>query len=434
VNLFLWLGKCHFIPIIAILFLSKLHVSMTAFPIDKIRADFPVLKQQVYGKPLIYFDNGATTQKPLQVIEIVNKYHSELNSSIHRGVHFLSDQATVAYEKARETVQKYIHAEKAHEIIFTSGTTASINAVAFSFGEKYMHAGDEIIISEMEHHANIVPWQMLCERKNAKLKVIPFDDDGILQMEKLQGLISEKTRLIAVTHISNVLGTINPIREIISLAHHFNIPVLIDAAQSIQHTEVDVQELDCDFLVFSGHKIYGPTGIGILYGKEKWLEELPPYQGGGDMVDVVTFEKTTYNQLPFKFEAGTTNYIGAIGMAAALEYVRLTGLKSIANYESELLKYATRHLTGLGGITIYGTSNHKSSIISFLIDGIHMLDAGMIFDKMGIAVRVGTHCAQPVMQHFGIDGTLRASLAMYNTKEEIDYLCTAIGKVKTMFG
>ncbi len=406
---------------------------MPEFPISRIRADFPVLNQKVYNKPLIYFDNGATTQKPLQVINIVNKYHSELNSSIHRGVHFLSDQATVAYEEARKTVQQYIHAREPHEIIFTSGSTGSINAVAFSFGEKYIHPGDEIIISEMEHHANIVPWQMLCERKNASLKVIPFNDDGILQLDKLEKLITEKTRLISVTHISNVLGTINPISEIISIAHSYNIPVLIDAAQSIQHATIDVQELDCDFLLFSGHKIYGPTGIGVLYGKEKWLDAIPPYQGGGDMVNVVTFEKTTYNELPFKFEAGTTNYIGAIGLAAALKYVESIGLKEIAEYEAELLNYATCKLKEIGGITIYGHAEHKSAILSFLIDGVHMLDAGMIFDKMGIAVRIGTHCAQPIMQHFGIDGTLRASLAMYNTKEEINYLCTAIGQVKSMF-
>lgn len=406
---------------------------MTKYPIDKIRADFPVLKQKVYNKPLIYFDNGATTQKPLQVIDIVNRYHSELNSSIHRGVHFLSDQATVAYENARKTVQQYIHAKEPHEIIFTSGSTGSINTVAFSFGERFIKPGDEIIITEMEHHANIVPWQMLCERKEAKLKVIPFDDAGVLQIDRLNELITKKTRLIAAIHISNVLGTINPIEDIIKIAHAQSIPVLIDAAQSIQHTPVDVQVLDCDFLVFSGHKVYGPTGIGILYGKEKWLDQLPPYQGGGDMVDVVTFEKTTYNQLPFKFEAGTTNYIGAIGMAAALDYVRLTGLQAIASYETELLTYSTERLQELGGISIYGQSPQKSSILSFLIDGVHMLDAGMIFDKMGIAVRIGTHCAQTIMQHYGIEGTLRVSLAMYNTKEEIDYLCTAIGQVKSMF-
>jgi cysteine desulfurase/selenocysteine lyase len=403
------------------------------YDIEKIRADFPVLSQKVYNKSLIYFDNGATTQKPTRVIDIVNRYHSELNSSIHRGVHFLSDQATNAYERARKAVQNFIHAEKSSEIIFTSGTTGSINMLAFSFGEKYVHEGDEILISEMEHHANIVPWQMLCERKSAKLKVIPFDNEGVLLVEKLPSLITEKTRLIAVTHISNTLGSINPVKEIIQTAHQYDVPVLIDAAQSIQHTCIDVQDLGCDFLVFSGHKIYGPTGIGVLYGKEKWLEDLPPSQGGGDMVDVVTFEKTTYQHPPFKFEAGTTNYIGAIGLSEAVNYISDVGLENIAAYEQELLNYGIQKLDEEGGVTIYGRSPNKASIICFLIDGIHMLDAGMIFDKMGVAVRVGSHCAQPVWQHYGIDGTLRASIAMYNTKEEFDYLCKAIQQVKSMF-
>jgi len=406
---------------------------MLSFDPNKIRSDFPILSQKVYNKPLVYFDNGATTQKPVQVIDIINKYHSELNSSIHRGVHFLSDLATNAYENARVTVQKFIQAEKSSEIIFTSGTTGSINLTAFSFGEQFVHEGDEIIITEMEHHANIVPWQMLCERKNASLKIIPFNDNGELQLEKLDGLITKKTKLVSVTHISNVLGTINPIKQIIDLSHGNNVPVMIDAAQSIQHIPINVKELDCDFLVFSGHKIYGPTGIGILYGKEKWLEKIPPYQGGGDMVDIVTFAKTTYNELPFKFEAGTTNFIGAIGLGSALEYISNLGLDKIGNYENDLLLYATDKLEKTGGITIYGQAPHKASIISFLMDGIHMLDAGMIFDKMGIAVRTGTHCAQPVMQHYGIEGTLRVSLAFYNTKEEIDYLCEAIQRVKTMF-
>jgi cysteine desulfurase/selenocysteine lyase len=403
------------------------------YDIEKIRADFPVLSQKVYNKSLIYFDNGATTQKPTRVIDIVNRYHSELNSSIHRGVHFLSDQATNAYERARKAVQNFIHAEKSSEIIFTSGTTGSINMLAFSFGEKYVHEGDEILISEMEHHANIVPWQMLCERKSAKLKVIPFDNEGVLLVEKLPSLITEKTRLIAVTHISNTLGSINPVKKIIQTAHQYDVPVLIDAAQSIQHTCIDVQDLGCDFLVFSGHKIYGPTGIGVLYGKEKWLEDLPPSQGGGDMVDVVTFEKTTYQHPPFKFEAGTTNYIGAIGLSEAVNYISDVGLENIAAYEQELLNYGIQKLDEEGGVTIYGRSPNKASIICFLIDGIHMLDAGMIFDKMGVAVRVGSHCAQPVWQHYGIDGTLRASIAMYNTKEEFDYLCKAIQQVKSMF-
>jgi len=382
-----------------------------------------VLSQKVYDKPLVYFDSGATAQKPRQVIEVVNRYHSELNSSIHRGVHFLSDQATQAYENAREVVRKFINAVHSYEIIFTSGTTMSINMLAFSFGENYIKEGDEIIITEMEHHANIVPWQMLCNRKKALLKVLPFDDRGVLMVEKLTELFNEKTKLLTLTHISNTLGTINPIKEIIKQAHKAGIPVMIDAAQSIQHASIDVQDLDCDFLVFSG----------ILYGKEKYLEALPPYQGGGDMVDLVTFEKTTYNVLPFKFEAGTTNYIGAVGLAAALEYISGLGLNEIAAYEKELLAHFTKKLNEFGDVTIYGQSPQKSCIISFLIDNIHMHDAGMVFDKLGIAVRVGSHCAQPVWQHFGIDGSLRASLTMYNTTEEIDYFCTAINKVKSMF-
>ena len=406
---------------------------MANYNIDKVRADFPVLSQKVYNKSLIYFDNGATSQKPRVVIDVVNQYYTKLNSSIHRGVHFLSDQATNAYEKARETVRKFLNAKNAYEIIFTSGTTMSINLLAFSFGEKYIHDGDEIVISEMEHHANIVPWQMLCERKKALLKIIPFDERGVLRLNTLSNLLTSKTKLVAITHISNTLGTINPVKEIIRVAHSANIPVLVDAAQSVQHTLIDLQDLDCDFLVFSGHKIYGPTGIGILYGKEKYLDALPPYQGGGDMVDVVTFDKTTYNVLPFKFEAGTTNYIGAIGLAAALEYITELGIESIAVYESELMTYAIEKLDSLGEITIYGRAPHRSSIISFQINGIHMLDAGMIFDKMGVAVRVGSHCAQPVWQHFGIDGSLRASLALYNTKEEIDYFCKAVQQVITMF-
>jgi cysteine desulfurase/selenocysteine lyase len=406
---------------------------MTGYDINKIRADFPVLAQKVHNKPLVYFDNGATTQKPLPVIDVVNRYHAELNSSIHRGVHFLSDQATNAYEAARKEVQQYINAKESHEIIFTSGTTGSINMLAFSIGEKHIKEGDEIIISEMEHHANIVPWQMLCERKDAKLKVIPFDDQGVLQVSKLEELITEKTRVLSVTHISNVLGTVNPIQEIIDIAHKFGVMVIIDAAQSIQHAPIDVQTLDVDFLVFSGHKVYGPTGIGVVYGKEKLLEELPPYQGGGDMVAEVTFEKTTYNVLPFKFEAGTTNYIGAIGLSAALKYIENIGIDKIAAYEHELLKYGTQKFDELGYIKIYGRSPKKASILSFEIDGVHMSDAGMIFDKLGVAVRIGTHCAQPVWQHFGVTGSLRASISLYNTKEEIDYLCKAVEQVKMMF-
>lgn len=401
--------------------------------IKQIRSDFPILDQKVHGKQLIYFDNGATTQKPTVVSQKVHEYYSKLNSSIHRGVHFLSDQATNAYEGAREAVREFIHANKKEEIVFTSGTTGSLNLLAFSFGEKHIQEGDEIIVTEMEHHANIVPWQMLCERKKAKLKVIPFDDQGVLLIDQLEGLISSKTKLISVIHISNVLGTLNPIKKIIDLAHQSNIPVCIDAAQSIQHIPIDVQELNCDFLVFSGHKIYGPTGIGIFYGKEKWLEELPPYQGGGDMVDKVSFEKTTFNEIPFKFEAGTVNYIGAIGLAESLKYVEQVGLNNIAEYEQELLTYANKRFGEIGGIRIYGNAPEKSAILSFLVEGVHQLDAGMILDKLGIAVRTGTHCAQPIMKHFDIDGTVRASLSFYNTKQEIDYLCEGIERIKRMF-
>lgn len=403
------------------------------YDINKIRGDFPILQQQVYNKPLIYLDNGATTQKPQQVIDSVHDYYTMKNSSIHRGVHYLSEMATGEYEEARKTIQHYIHAAHSHEVIFTPGTTASINGIAFSFGERYIHEGDEILVTEMEHHANIVPWQMLCERKKAILKVIPFDDNGELELEKLDTLITAKTRLIAVIHVSNALGTVNPVEHIIHKAHQHNIPVLVDGAQSVQHLAIDVQKMDCDFYVFSGHKIYGPTGIGILYAKEKWLEEMPPFQGGGDMVDTVTFTKTTYNTLPFKFEAGTPNYIGAVGMAIALKYVSSIGLENIARYEQSLHEYGTESLSGMEFVTLYGKAKRRSSILSFLIEGVHPYDAGMVMDKMGIAVRTGTHCAQTVMQHFGIQGTIRASLAMYNTREELDNLVEAIKKVKTMF-
>ncbi|MBN2611107.1 MAG: cysteine desulfurase [Bacteroidales bacterium] len=405
-----------------------------SYDINKVRNDFPILSQKVYNKPLIYLDNGATTQKPAKVIEKITEFHSVKNSSIHRGIHFLSEHATEEYEKARQKVQQFIGAKNTHEIIFTSGTTGSINTVAFSFGERYIQQGDELIISTMEHHANIVPWQMLCDRKGAVLKIIPITDDGDLIFEEYEKLINEKTKLISVTHISNVLGTLNPIEKIIETAHKHNVPVLIDAAQSVQHVPIDVVKLDCDFLVFSGHKAYGPTGIGVLYGKEKWLDALPPYQGGGDMVENVTFEKTTYQPLPLKFEAGTTNYIGAIGLAAALDYLTETGLSDIARYEHELLDYTTKSLLETGYVKIYGNSKNKSSIVSFLIDNIHPSDTGMVIDKLGVAVRTGTHCAQPLMHRFGIDGTVRASIAMYNTREEIDMLCAAVKKVKEMFG
>ncbi len=402
--------------------------------VRKIRNDFPILEEKVYGKPLVYLDNGATTQKPSVVLEAIKRLYNHENGNVHRGVHHLSTVTTENYEAARETVKDFIHAKHSHEIIFTQGTTSSINAVAFSFGEKYVHAGDEIIVSEMEHHANIVPWQMLCERKGARLKVLPVDDKGDLMLDKMESLISEKTKLVAVTHVSNVLGTINPLKEIVVIAHTHNIPVLVDGAQGIQHEKVDVQVLDCDFYVFSGHKIYGPTGIGVLYGKEKWLNEMPPYQGGGDMIKKVTFEKTTYMELPLKFEAGTMNYIGAIGLGKALEYIQKIGMNDIISYENELLDYATEKLSSIQGLKIYGTSEHKTGIISFLIGDIHAYDTGMILDKLGIAVRTGHHCAEPITEKFGITGTVRASFTFYNTKEEIDVLYNGLLKVIEMLG
>jgi cysteine desulfurase/selenocysteine lyase len=401
--------------------------------IAEIRADFPILNRKVYDKPLVYFDNGATTQKPQCVIDAVNEVYTTYNANIHRGIHFLSEISSEAYENAREKVRTFINAGKREEIVFTSGTTGSINGIAFSFGERYIKPGDEIIISHLEHHANIVPWQMMCERKGAVLRVIPINDTGEIIVEEYLKMLSSKTKLVSVTQVSNALGTVLPVNEIIAAAHSVNVPVLIDGAQGIQHGVVDMKSMDCDFYVFSGHKIYGPTGIGILYGKEKWLSELPPFQGGGDMVDKVTFEKTTYNELPFKFEAGTMNYTGAIGLASALDYVNSIGRKNIAIMEKELLSYATEKLSGINGLKIYGNSVRKIPIISFLLKDIHQYDAGMILDKMGIAVRIGTHCAQPVMDRFGIDGTIRASLCFYNTKEEIDTLAAGIEKVISMF-
>ena len=402
--------------------------------LTKIRADFPILSQQVHGKPLVYFDNGATTQKPKCVLETIDYFHNQINANIHRGVHKLSDESTQAYEQARETVRAFMNARSTKEIIFTSGATASINLVAFSFGEAFVSEGDEVIVSEMEHHSNIVPWQLLCERKKAKLKVLPFNDSGDLVVDKLDELITDKTRIIAVTHVSNSLGTVTPIKEIIKKAHTKGVKVLVDGAQGVKHGILDVQDLDADFYAFSGHKIYGPTGIGVLYGKQELLEQLPPWQGGGDMIATVTFEKTTYNELPFKFEAGTANYIGAAALAKALEYYKSIGIDAITQYEDELLQYATKGLMAINGVRIIGTAKEKASIISFLVGDIHPYDTGMILDKMGIAVRTGTHCTEPVMAHFGIDGTVRASLAFYNTKEEVDKLIEGVKKVKQMFG
>jgi len=403
------------------------------YDIDKIREDFPILHQKVHDKPLVYLDNAATTQKPRQVIDKVNEIYSIKNSNIHRGVHFLSNQLTEEYEASREVVQHFINAKHKHEIVFTNGTTHSINAIAFSYGEKYVNEGDEIIISEMEHHANIVPWQMLCERKKAKLKVIPINDKGELLLDTYKQLLSEKTKIVAVTHVSNTLGTINDINTIIKLAHEKNIPVLIDGAQSIQHEKVDVQALDCDFYVFSGHKVYGPNGTGVLYGKEKWLEDIPPYQTGGEMIQNVSFEKTTFNELPFKFEAGTPNYVGAIGTAEALKYMTNIGFDAILAHERDLLNYATEKLTSIDGFKIYGQSKEKISVISFLLDNIHHYDTGMVLDKLGIAVRTGHHCTEPLVKHFNIDGTVRATFAIYNKKEEVDALYDGLLKVKQMF-
>jgi len=401
--------------------------------ISEIRADFPILGRKVYGKPLVYFDNGATTQKPQCVLDAVDEVYRTYNGNIHRGVHYLSDMSSEAYENARENVRSFLNAEKREEVIFTSGTTGSINGIAFSFGERYINSGDEIILTCLEHHANIVPWQMMCERKGASLKVIPVNDNGEIILEEYYKLLSVRTKLVSVTQASNALGTVLPLKEIISAAHSQNVPVLIDGAQGIQHGIVDLQTMDCDFYVFSGHKIYGPNGIGILYGKEKWLTELPPFQGGGDMVDKVTFEKITYNELPFKFEAGTMKYPAAIGLASALDYVSSIGREDIAKREKELLAYANERLSAIKEVIIFGKSDKKISTISFHIKDIHQYDTGMILDKMGIAVRTGTHCAQPIMDRFGIDGTVRASMCFYNTKAEIDILAEGIEKVKSMF-
>ena len=401
--------------------------------IEEIRADFPILGRTVYGKPLVYMDNGATTQKPQCVIDALNDIYLNYNSNIHRGVHLLSDLSSGAYEEAREKVRSFINASAREEIIFTSGATGSINGIAFSFGERYVGPGDEIIISNLEHHANIVPWQMLCERKKAVLKVIPINDKGEIIIGEYRKLLSPRTRLVAVTQVSNALGTLVPVNEIIADAHSMNVPVLVDGAQGIQHGITDVQEMNADFYVFSGHKVYGPTGIGILYGKKKWLEELAPFQGGGDMVDKVTFEKTTYNELPFKFEAGTMNYTAAVGLGRAIDYVNDIGRENIERREGELLKYATEQLSSIRGLRIYGTSEKKIATISFLLKDIHQYDTGMVLDKMGIAVRTGTHCAQPVMDRYGIDGTVRASLCFYNTIEEIDLLAEGVKKVISMF-
>lgn len=401
------------------------------FDVQKIRADFPILSQKVNGKPLVYFDNGATSQKPQAVIDAISKYYSEINANIHRGVHTLSQLATDAYEISRNTVQKHLNAKHNYEIIFTSGTTFGINLVANGFGS-LLKAGDEVMVSALEHHSNIVPWQFLCERTGAKLVVIPMNQKGELIMSEYDRLISDKTKIVAVNHISNALGTVNPIEYIIKKAHQVGAAVLIDGAQATPHLKPDVQALDCDFYVFSGHKICAPTGVGILYGKEEWLRKLPPYQGGGEMIAEVTFEKTTYADLPHKFEAGTPNISGGIVLGTALDYMNSIGFENIASYEQELLEYGTKRLLEIEGLTIYGTSENKASVISFNIEGIHPYDIGTIIDKLGIAVRTGHHCAQPIMNFFNIPGTIRASFAFYNTKEEIDIFVEAVKKAHMM--
>lgn len=403
------------------------------YDLDTIRKDFPILSETIYGKPLVYLDNGATTQKPRCVVEKIEQGYYTLNANIHRGVHYLSQKATEAHEEARKTVQRFLNARSSNEIIFTRGTTEAINLIASSFTDQFMQAGDEVIVSAMEHHSNIVPWQIQAARKGISLKVIPINEKGELCMDSFRNLFSEKTKLVSVTHVSNVLGTVNPVVEIIAEAHKQGVPVLLDGAQAVPHIKVDVQALDVDFYVFSGHKIYGPTGIGVLYGKEEWLDKLPPYQGGGEMIASVSFEKTVFNELPFKFEAGTPDYIGSTALAAALDYVTALGIDQIAAYENELLHYATEKLSAIEGMRIIGQAAHKSCVISFLVGTIHHYDMGMLLDRLGIAVRTGHHCAEPLMRELGIDGTVRASFALYNTKKEIDTLVESIDRVRKMF-
>ncbi len=401
--------------------------------IARIRKDFPILDQKANGKPLIYFDNAATSQRPLQVIERTSEFSLRTNANIHRATHFLANKTTEAFEAGREIVRQYINAAEVAEIIFTHGTTESINLVAFSFGDAFISKGDEVIVTEMEHHGNIVPWQMMCERKGAVLKVLPFDDNGELQLELLDDLITDKTRMLAVAHVSNTLGTVNPIGEIIAKAHLRNVPVLIDGAQGAPHFKIDVQALDCDFYAFSGHKMYGPTGIGALYGKRHWLDQMPPFLGGGEMIDRVTFAKTTYNQLPYKFEAGTPNYVGAIGFAAALEYIQSQDRDALINYEHDLITAATAKLKQIDGLKIYGKAAVKSGVICFNIDGIHPFDLGTLLDQLGIAVRTGRMCADPVMDHYGVENMVRASFAFYNTFDEIEAFYNALIRLKAMF-
>lgn len=403
------------------------------YDVYKIREDFPILSREVYKRPLVYLDNGATTQKPRIVVDsLVNEYYS-VNANVHRGVHFLSQQATELHEASRETVRGFINARSVQEIIFTRGTTESMNLLAYSFGEAFLNDGDEVIVSVMEHHSNIVPWQLLQQRKKIVLKVIPMNDKGELLMDEYINLFTERTKLVSVAHVSNVLGTVNPVQEIIQIAHSHGVPVAVDGAQSTPHIPIDVQKLDADFFAFSGHKIYGPTGVGVLYGKEQLLEKMPPYQGGGEMIQNVSFEKTTFNELPFKFEAGTPDYVATTGLAKALEYCAALGMENIANHEQMLTAYAMEKMSQIEGMRIFGQAEHKDAVISFLVGQIHHLDLGTLLDRLGIAVRTGHHCAEPLMRRLGIEGTVRASFALYNTKEEVDALVNGIERVRKMF-
>ncbi|EFM01214.1 aminotransferase class V-fold PLP-dependent enzyme [Hoylesella marshii] len=403
------------------------------YPINDIRRDFPILARQVYGKPLVYLDNGATTQKPKAVVEAIAEEYYNVNANVHRGVHYLSQQATDLHESSRETVRRFIHAAKTEEIVFTRGTTESLNLVVSSFADAFMTEGDEVIISTMEHHSNIVPWQLQAAKKGIALHVIPINERGELRLDEYERLFTPRTRIVSITHVSNVLGTVNPIKEIVRIAHEHGVPVMVDGAQSTPHFAVDVQDLDCDFFAFSGHKTYGPTGIGVLYGKEDWLDRLPPYQGGGEMIESVSFEKTVFERLPFKFEAGTPDYVATTALAKALDYLSALGMHRIEAYERELTHYAMQRLAAIDGIRFFGTSDHKDAVVSFLIKDIHPLDMGTLLDHLGIAVRTGHHCAEPLMIRLGIQGTVRASFALYNTREEIDALADGIERVCRMF-
>ena len=403
------------------------------YDIQKVRADFPILSRTVYDRPLVYLDNAATTQKPLCVLDAMRDEYLNVNANVHRGVHYLSQQATDLHEAARETVRRFINAEKTEEIIFTRGTTESINLVVSSFCEEFMHEGDEVIVTTMEHHSNIVPWQLQAARRGIAIKVVPIDEMGEISLDDYRNLFTERTRFVSIAHVSNVLGTVNPVREMIAIAHEHGVPVLVDGAQSTPHFRVDVRDLDCDFFAFSGHKIYGPTGIGVLYGKEDWLDRLPPYQGGGEMIESVSFEKTVFERLPFKFEAGTPDYVATHGLATALDYVDSIGIDAISEHERDLTQYCMQQMQTIDGIRLFGTSPHKDAVVSFLVGDIHHLDMGTLLDRLGIAVRTGHHCAQPLMIRLGIQGTVRASFAMYNTREEIDALVAGVKRVSRMF-